>query len=133
MTAAFSVILNAFILVTAKDTLRGELMDRLSCLIGKFRTATGVALISAVGLALVINSALAGEWEETLAAAKKEGVVSIWGPPGTWARKAMIGAFNKRYPNIKVDFRGSSGSRGWPKLARERRVGLYSVDIHVVS
>ena len=43
----------------------------------------------------------------------------------------MIGEFNKRYPDIKVDFRGSSGSRGWPKLARERRAGLYSVDIHV--
>lgn len=106
-------------------------MGRLIYYIRKCRMATELTLILSLGFALIIHPAYADEWEDTLAAAKKEGVVSIWGPPGTWARKALVQAFNKRYSDIKIDFRGSSGSRGWPKIARERRAGLYSVDVHV--
>ena len=106
-------------------------MDRLIYFIRKIRIATELTLVLSLGLALIINSAYAGEWEETLAAAKKEGVVSIWGPPGTWARKALAVAFQKSFPDIKVAYQGASGSRHWPKIARERRAGLYTIDVHV--
>ncbi len=106
-------------------------MERLFCFTEKRRMVAALALIISLGFALIIHPTYAAQWEETVAAAKKEGVVSVWGPPGAWARKALTEEFNKRYPDIKVDFQGSSGSTGWPKLATERRAGLYSVDVHV--
>jgi len=106
-------------------------MNLLFSLRGRPRVAGPLALVVALGLALTVSPACADEWEQTLAAAKKEGTVSVWGPPGTWARKTLAEAFNKTYPDIKVDYQGTTGSRGWPKIERERKAGLYTVDVHV--
>lgn len=89
-----------------------------------------VAIIS-LGLALAGGPVFADEWEDTLAAAKKEGTVMVWGPPGGWARKALAEAFQKSYPDIKIEYQGASGSRHWPKIERERKAGLYTVDVHI--
>jgi iron(III) transport system substrate-binding protein len=106
-------------------------MERLFCFTGKRRMFAMLALTISLEFALIISPAYSSEWQETLAAAKKEGVVSVWGPPGTWARKTLAEAFNKTYPDIKVDYQAVSGSSGWPKFARERIAGLYTVDVHV--
>lgn len=106
-------------------------MERLSCCVPKQSMVVASTAVISLAFALMVHPAYAGQWEETLAAAKKEGAVSIWGPPGAWARSALMEEFNKKYPDIKVDFQGSSGSKGWPKLATERRAGVYTVDVHV--
>lgn len=110
---------------------RSQLVKRLFCFTEKRPMVGALALIISLGFALIIHPTHAAQWEVTVAAAKKEGVVSVWGPPGAWARKALTEEFNKRYPDIKVDFQGSTGSKGWPKIATERRAGVYTVDVHV--
>ena len=106
-------------------------MDVLLSLMRKVRLGAALAFIIVFASVLIISPSYAGEWEDTLAAAKKEGTVMVWGPPGGWARKALAEAFNKTYPDIKVEYQGASGSRQWPKIERERKAGLYTVDIHV--
>ena len=88
-------------------------------------------LIVPVALAQTVKPCLQDEWEKVLAAAKKEGMVSVWGPPGGWARTALGDEFQKSHPNIKVEFQGSSGSAGWPKVQAEREAGLFTVDVHI--
>lgn len=48
------------------------------------------------------------EWEKTLAAATKEGQVTVYGPPAISYQHA-IGAFQGSFPKIKPNYRGSSG------------------------
>jgi hypothetical protein len=48
------------------------------------------------------------EWEKTLAAATKEGQVTVYGPPAISYQHA-IGAFQSFFPKIKPNYRGSSG------------------------
>jgi iron(III) transport system substrate-binding protein len=71
------------------------------------------------------------EWEKVQAAAKKEGKVVVWGPPGAEARKALSEGFQKSFPAIEVEYTGASGSKVAPRLIAERRSGQYLVDIHI--
>ncbi len=71
------------------------------------------------------------KWDRVLSEAKKEGEVAVWGPPGPNAREALTKGFQKSYPDITVEFTGGSGSRGSPKLLRERRAKHFLVDIHI--
>src|SRR5688572_16721060 len=54
------------------------------------------------------------EWERVLAAARQEGVVVVAGPPGDLYRQALV-AFEKTYPDIKVEYTGASGRDFGPK------------------
>jgi len=71
------------------------------------------------------------DWERLLEAAKKEGTVSLWGPPGAWARVSLVDEFQKSFPQIKVDYQGASGSAAWPKIEAERQAGLFTLDVHI--
>src|SRR3990172_7230604 len=89
-----------------------------------------------VGL-LASSAALAAQslpsWEQILAAAKKEGVVSVIGPQGSEMRDAMTLAFQKKYPDIRVEFQGvASGTLG-PKLIAELAAGRSSTDVLVLG
>lgn len=71
------------------------------------------------------------DWERRLKAAKKEGKVSLWGPPGVWARKVLVDEFEKSFPQVKVQYEGASGSAAWPKIQSEREAGLFTIDVHI--
>jgi ABC-type Fe3+ transport system substrate-binding protein len=71
------------------------------------------------------------DWDKTVEAARREGKVSVWGPPGGWARSILADEFHKRFPEIKVEYNGASGSKAWTKIKAERDAGLYTVDVHV--
>lgn len=71
------------------------------------------------------------EWERVLAAAKKEGKVVVFGPPGSNARQALGDGFEKAYPDIKMEYSGASGSKTAPRILSERKAGIFNVDIHV--
>ncbi len=43
-----------------------------------------------------------GEWEKVLAAARKEGAVTIAGPPQA-AERSVMQKFQKAYPDIRLD------------------------------
>lgn len=70
------------------------------------------------------------EWEQTLAAAKKEGKVVVAGPPGQQFRDGMT-AFRQSYPEIQVEYVGIQGQDFAPRIMQERRVGQFLWDILV--
>jgi iron(III) transport system substrate-binding protein len=70
------------------------------------------------------------EWEKTLAAAKKEGKVSVFGPPGAKARQALADSFQKKF-GIEVEYAGIFGREMGQKITSERTAGVYTVDVHL--
>jgi iron(III) transport system substrate-binding protein len=71
------------------------------------------------------------EWEKILAAAEKEGSLSIGGPPGDIYRLALMEVFQKKYPKIKVEWDGGEGRVKIPKIVRERNAGIFSMDLYL--
>ena len=84
---------------------------------------------------LASSAALAAEsspsWEKILAAAKKEGKLVVIGPNGTDVRDALTQGFQKKYPEIQVDFNGMSGAMVAPKLLNELAASYYRTDLVV--
>src|ERR1700758_1194829 len=71
------------------------------------------------------------EWENVQKAARKEGRIVIWGPPGAEARQGLTTGFQKAFPAIEVEYSGAQGSKVAPRLAAERQAGQYLVDLHI--
>jgi hypothetical protein len=69
------------------------------------------------------------EWERTLRAAEKEGEVTVaiydQGP----VTAAVVDAFQKAFPKIKVNSLRARGSQIGPKIIAERRAEKYLVDL----
>jgi iron(III) transport system substrate-binding protein len=65
-----------------------------------------------------------------VAAAKREGRVAVAGPPGDLYR-AALSAFQQAYPEIQVDYNGSSGRDFTAKIIAEQQAGQYLWDVHV--
>lgn len=85
-------------------------------------------------LAMVLPGALfgadsSGDWDKIVAAAKKEGEVLVYGPPGKKRRKALVEEFQKDYPDIKVKFVAGSARKQAPRLIAERKAGKYKADV----
>src|SRR5947209_1440380 len=69
------------------------------------------------------------EWEQTLAAAKKEGEIAFYGSNGY---EKVFEVFQKRYPEIKVNaVTGLRGSEYGQRVMTERRAGKYLVDLFI--
>src|SRR4051812_34745859 len=71
-------------------------------------------------------------WDETLAAARKEGKVVVAGPPDAEVRTALPAAFEARY-GVKMEYLSGRGSDQANKLRRERGAGAYTVDAVVAG
>jgi iron(III) transport system substrate-binding protein len=69
------------------------------------------------------------DWPAVVAKAKKEGVVVVHGAPGKSYGDVFTKAFNKAYPDIKVQFSGASNRTDVPKLLRERKANIYAWDV----
>jgi iron(III) transport system substrate-binding protein len=70
------------------------------------------------------------EWDRTLAAAKHEGEVTVYGQ-SRHPVSAAIRAFEKFYPKIKLNFVGGPGSELGSRVMAEKRAGKHLVDIAV--
>ncbi len=70
------------------------------------------------------------KWDDTLAAAKKEGKVMVVTFVGSETRDAISKAFTAKY-GIGVDFVVGPGSETIAKVQAERRAGLYTTDVVV--
>ena len=68
------------------------------------------------------------EWEETIAAAKREGEVVIYGPHNPMYRP-LWETFQKSYPGIKINFLPGKGSEHTQRVLAERRAGKYIADL----
>jgi iron(III) transport system substrate-binding protein len=67
------------------------------------------------------------EWEKTVEGAKKEGQISVYG--SDTFESFLRAAFQKKYPEIIVNFIGGRAPVVGPKLITERRAGKYLVDL----
>jgi ABC-type glycerol-3-phosphate transport system substrate-binding protein len=70
------------------------------------------------------------EWEKTLSAAEKEGMVTVYGQ-ARHPVSAAIQAFAKSYPKITLNFIGGPGSELGHKTMAEKRAGKHLVDIAI--
>jgi iron(III) transport system substrate-binding protein len=70
-------------------------------------------------------------WEQTVAAARREGQVRVSGPLGAGYREPLTSLFEKAYPDIKVDFVSLGGANLWPRFNQERAGGIYLWDVLV--
>jgi iron(III) transport system substrate-binding protein len=69
-------------------------------------------------------------WDDTLAAARKEGKVVVAGPPDSAVRQALPPAFKARY-GITLEYLGARTNEVAAKLRSERGAGIYSVDVMI--
>jgi iron(III) transport system substrate-binding protein len=71
----------------------------------------------------------AAEWEQTVAAAKTEGRLVILGHPTSQIREGLTEGFQRKYPEIKVEYQGLSGAQVSTRVFNERQAGQYLVDL----
>src|SRR5262245_35614194 len=97
-------------------------------------------LVSAVLTVLVVQVQVAvaqsdsgwkQKWDITVAQAKKEGKVVVFGPPGDRIRDALTKGFAKAFPDITMEFSGARGGELATRVKAERDAGIYSVDIGI--
>ena len=70
------------------------------------------------------------EWQRVVAAAEKEGQVTVYAPPGKQYQDA-IGTFQEKYPRIYLNYVPGSGTNNSQKLLSERRADKYLADAFV--
>jgi hypothetical protein len=51
-------------------------------------------------------SGYSAEWQQVLAAARSEGTISIMAFPGVGVGDALVDGFQRKYPEIRVDYSG---------------------------
>ena len=69
------------------------------------------------------------DWATVLNKAKQEGVVVVHGAPGRRYAAVLQGVFQKKYPDIRVEFTGASNRTAIPRILRERQAGIYNQDV----
>ncbi len=75
------------------------------------------------------GSAWQAEWERTVAGAKKEGEVRLWGDAEI-THPDIVAAFAQEYPSVKVvTVTGKVGDL-MPRIIAERRAGKYLADLY---
>lgn len=79
------------------------------------------------------TAAKASEWDGIIEAAKKEGRVVMMGPVGADVRDAFTQGFQKKYPELRVDYSGMPGASVAPKLLAELRAKRYITDLVVAG
>src|SRR5437879_4303960 len=71
------------------------------------------------------------QWDQVVAAAKKEGALVLTGQAGSAVAEALTSGFKRRYPEISVDFTGGNGNELITKMMTGRRAGRYTIDLMV--
>jgi len=66
-------------------------------------------------------------WDETLAAARKEGKVVVTAPPDTQVRQTLPAAFKARF-GITLEYISARSTDSATRLRAERAAGIYSAD-----
>ena len=68
-------------------------------------------------------------WDQTLAAARQEGKVVIYGPPGERIRRNLTEGFQKAFPGVALELMGGRCAELTARIEAERRAGLQAVDV----
>ncbi len=98
------------------------------------RTSLKASLLGTLLLNISLAASVYGDWkqdwEKSVAAAEKEGEVTIYGQSRAGVGKALL-AFKDAYPKIKINFVGGSGSDLAKKVMAEKRASKHLVDLSV--
>ncbi len=97
------------------------------------RAAPETGLKENTGLATPVTQkiSLETEWEKTIANAKKEGVIVLYGATGiSQARDPFVKVIKEKF-GITLDVTVAQGPQLTTKLENERRAGLYLPDIYM--
>src|ERR1700754_1319703 len=86
------------------------------------------ALVALTTLVHAQNADWKKDWDETVAAAKKEGTVVVLGQPSPAMRNEILPKFTERF-GIKVELIAGQSSTTVGKVRTERASGIYSVDV----
>ena len=97
-----------------------------------FRLTILVALLILIGAAHGQCQEWKTKWDKVLADAKKEGKVAVAGPPGTAYREVMRG-FEKKYPEITLEFQSFTPANFTARFSKERQAGQYLWDLYVTG
>ena len=89
-----------------------------------------VSLMLARGFAV---SAATGDWDQIIAAAKREGKIALIGPPGAEVPAALTHGFQKKYPEIQAEFSGLTTQQATTRLRTELTAGVYQADIFITG
>lgn len=81
--------------------------------------------------ARIASSDPRADWQQALAAAKKEGKVVVSLPPNAELRRQMEEVFERRFPGIDLEPVPGRGSKNVRRIADEFKAGLRYFDIHV--
>jgi iron(III) transport system substrate-binding protein len=92
------------------------------------RLASGVVLAAAGGPAAPLEAATSAEWEQTVAAARKEGRLAINTFTGQGYGR-VLKLFTRTYRDIKVDHTNLEAPDFSPRIISERRAGVYTWDV----
>ncbi len=95
-----------------------------------YSLVTTVLMIAVGGVVGYVPMAAAAEWEQVLAAAKKEGTVAVVGPAGNDRRDLLTLSFEKKY-GITVEYWSDRGSGIGAKITAERNSGKFLWDIFI--
>src|SRR5688572_13772577 len=94
----------------------------------RFGTFAALLLLASSAVAQAQNPNWQKEWDETLAAGKKEGKVVVLGQPSPAMRNVILPRFTERY-GIEVEHVAARSSELTGKLRTERASGVYSIDV----
>ena len=78
----------------------------------------------------LMSASLPAEWERTLEAARKEGIVVVSIPASAELRKGIEDVFPKRY-GVKVELFPARGAQGVQRIQQEYKAGVRYFDVHM--
>jgi ABC-type glycerol-3-phosphate transport system substrate-binding protein len=96
-----------------------------------YNVVTAVMLLASARVPAVY--AANSDWDQIIAAAKREGKVALIGPPGAEVPAALIHGFQKKYPEIQAEFSGLTTQQATTRLRTELAAGVYQVDIFITG
>src|SRR5947208_16276100 len=102
--------------------------DRAGLTLTRRRLLGGLVVGGAAALGRAARGSAATEWEQTVAAAKKEGKVAVNTFTGQGYGR-VLKLFAQAYPEIKVDHTNLEPVEFSPRLINERKAGVYTWDV----
>jgi iron(III) transport system substrate-binding protein len=70
-------------------------------------------------------------WDAVVQAARQEGTVTVYGPPGAEYRTVLVEAFGKTYPGVKVEASFADINEKYTQVTAERTAGRFIPDVWV--
>jgi ABC-type glycerol-3-phosphate transport system substrate-binding protein len=94
----------------------------------KTRIAINLFLLAVIFWTANLHADWKTDWEQTVAAAKKEGRLNLY--VGRYGQAALLDEFKKDYPEIKIAPVNGTGDQLATRIAAEVRAGKTIADIY---